>query len=70
MALLNQHARLFASGVFAGEREAMRLLATCPTAASVQRSALVNSFIRAYPRSPYVDRVKRACQSVSAEGSG
>ena len=63
VALLNQHARLFPSGVFAGEREALRLLATCPAAASAQRSTLVTSFICAYPGSPYIDRVKRASQS-------
>ena len=69
VALLNQHARLFPSGVFAGEREALRLLATCPTAASAQRSTLVTSFIRAYPGSPYSDRVKRACQGNNEAGS-
>jgi hypothetical protein len=61
--LLNQHARLFPSGVFADEREALRALAACHTAKPGQRAALAARFGRAYPASPYGERVKRACKA-------
>jgi hypothetical protein len=63
--LLHQHARLFPQGIFAGEREALRTIGACRTADAAQRAVLLAGFSRTYPRSPYVDRVKHACQTAS-----
>ena len=59
--LVNQHARLYPRGVFAGEREALRALGTCGGGDSATGRKLGVAFIRAYPTSPLVDRVRRAC---------
>ena len=59
--LVSQHARLFPQGVFAGEREALRALGTCGAGDSATGRKLGVAFIRAYPTSPLVDRVRRAC---------
>jgi hypothetical protein len=59
--LVNQHARLFPRGVFAGEREALRALGSCGAGDSATSRKLGAAFIRAYPTSPLVDRVRRAC---------
>jgi hypothetical protein len=59
--LVNQHARLYPRGVFAGEREALRALGSCGTGDSATGRKLGVAFIRAYPASPLVDRVRRAC---------
>jgi len=59
--LVNQHARLYPRGVFAGEREALRALGSCGTGDSAIGRKLGVAFIRAYPTSPLVDRVRRAC---------
>jgi hypothetical protein len=59
--LLSQHARAYPRGVFAGEREALRALGSCAAGDSASRKKLGTAFIRAYPSSPMVDRVRRAC---------
>jgi RNA polymerase sigma-70 factor (ECF subfamily) len=59
--LVNQHARLFPRGVFAGEREALRALGTCGAGDGAAGRKLGLAFIRAYPTSPLVDRVRRVC---------
>ncbi len=59
--LVNQHARLFPRGVFAGEREALRALGTCGAGDGAAGRKLGVAFIRAYPTSPLVDRVRRVC---------
>ncbi len=61
LALLNEHARLYAQGVFAGEREALRALGQCAVRGSAAGRKFGAAFIRAYPDSPMVDRVRHAC---------
>jgi len=58
---LNEHGARFPRGVFASEREALRILAQCSAGASVQSRAAAERFVRSHPRSPLVDRVSRAC---------
>jgi hypothetical protein len=58
---LNEHGARFPRGVFASEREALRILARCASGASPSSRSLAERFVRAHPRSPLVDRVSRAC---------
>jgi len=58
---LNDHAARFPRGVFASEREALRILAQCTSGASASSRSLAERFVRTHPRSPLVDRVTRAC---------
>jgi hypothetical protein len=57
-AWLAEHARRFPSGVFAVERDALEALASC----AVHRDpALARAFANLHPRSPLLDRLRRAC---------
>jgi hypothetical protein len=59
--LLNDHAARFPKGVFASEREALRILAQCASGTSASSRSMAERFVRTHPRSPLVDRVSRAC---------
>jgi hypothetical protein len=67
LSLLNQHAKSYPKGIFAGEREALRLLATCESLPPVQRQRLSRDFARTNPSSPYVDRVRSTCSNATAK---
>jgi cytoskeletal protein RodZ len=58
---LNEHGARFPRGVFASEREALRILAQCSSGASASSRSSAERFVRTHPRSPLVDRVSRAC---------
>jgi len=61
LAALREHAQEFPRGVFAGEREALRVLAACGGGRSQRGRQAARRFIQAHPGSPLVDRVRRAC---------
>jgi outer membrane protein assembly factor BamD (BamD/ComL family) len=61
LALLSEHGRRFPRGTFAGEREALLILALCTSGRLSQGRSLARRFAAAHPRSPLVDRVRRAC---------
>jgi hypothetical protein len=61
LAALAEHARRFPRGVFAGEREALRVLAACKGGPSAHGRRAALRFLRSHPGSPVVDRVRRAC---------
>jgi hypothetical protein len=67
LSLVNQHAQLYPKGVFAGEREALRVLATCQNAAPDTRQRLADAFLANHRTSPYVDRVRRVCSGGAEE---
>ena len=57
---LDEHSRRFPSGVFASEREALRVLVGCRNASQSSRER-ARAFVKANPRSPLLDRISRAC---------
>jgi hypothetical protein len=61
LAALNEHARRYPRGVFAGEREALRVLAACGGGPSEYGRRAARRFLRSHPGSPMVDRIRRAC---------
>jgi hypothetical protein len=62
LSLLAEHARRFPRGVFAGEREALRVLARCSKEQSSGSRKMAEAFIRSYPSSPMIDRIAKACR--------
>ncbi len=58
LATLDQHARRFAHGQLTEEREAVRSLARCATRPDPSEA---DRFARAWPASPSIARVRRAC---------
>jgi hypothetical protein len=65
---LAEHESRFPNGVFAAERGALRVLAGCATLADAgAKRARGAEFARQNPRSPFLDRVLRACGSVAQE---
>lgn len=61
LALLRSHARQYPRGVFAGEREALRVLVMCRGSSASEGRELARRFMRQRPQSPLVDRLRRAC---------
>jgi hypothetical protein len=59
---LGQHASRFPSGVFAGEREALRVVITCGKGRTPESRAAAERFLSAYPSSLQRDRIKRTCE--------
>jgi hypothetical protein len=57
---LDEHARRFPHGVFASERDALRVLVGCRSGSESSRDR-ARAFVTANPRSPLVDRIGRAC---------
>jgi hypothetical protein len=61
LSLLDEHRQRFARGLFAGEREALRVLAHCSKQPTTEGRRLAEGFLRAYPNSPMVDRIAKSC---------
>ena len=70
LALVSEHSRRVPHGVFAGEREALRILALCLSGRSVEGRNLASQFAQVHPRSPLVDRVWRACRLGASRDGG
>jgi hypothetical protein len=65
---LAEHESRFPDGVFAAERGALLVLAGCATLADPgAKRARGAEFARRNPRSPFLDRVLRACGSLAEE---
>ena len=65
---LAEHESRFPDGVFAAERGALRVLAGCANLADAgAKRARGTEFARRNPRSPFLDRVLRACGSLAQE---
>jgi hypothetical protein len=64
-AQLDEHAARFPSGVFATERDALRILVGC--AQGPKNEALVKKFETQHPGSPLVARLEQACASASVQ---
>jgi hypothetical protein len=60
---LNEHLQRFPSGVFALDREALRVLSTCYQG---KNPALAQAFAARHPASPMRERLLRACGAASA----
>ncbi len=59
-----EHAARFPNGVLAPERDAFAAIARCRRKAD---AAILTTFAAAYPRSPYLGRVREACRSSSTD---
>lgn len=66
-ASLDEHARLFPTGVFATERDALKVLVTCGQGPKDER--LPKEFATNHPGSPLVERLERACTSPFARSA-
>ncbi|HTQ03298.1 MAG TPA: hypothetical protein VMI54_05555 [Polyangiaceae bacterium] len=64
---LDEHARRYPRGVFSSEREGLRVLVTCPNQAPAARRETAAAFQRAYPTSPLLDRIWRACAETDGD---
>ncbi len=65
LALLDEHARRFPSGVLAEDRSAQRALALCALDRFETAEAEGQRFVSNYPRSPYVAAIRSSCAFVS-----
>ncbi|MDC0668623.1 hypothetical protein [Nannocystis radixulma] len=61
LAAIEAHARDFARGSLAEEREALRVVALCDAGERARGERAREAFLRAYPRSAYRERVRAAC---------
>ncbi len=61
LARVEQHAREFARGSLAEEREALRVVALCGADEPARGGRAQLAFLAAYPRSAYRERVRTAC---------
>lgn len=64
---LTQHATLFPQGVFATERDALRVLVSCEQ--GPRNAALATAFEMQHPGSPLFARLESACSSASSSGA-
>jgi hypothetical protein len=65
-AWLTEHAARFPNGVFASEREALRILLRC---GERRDPKLAERFVASHPSSPIAERLLRACSSAAAPSS-
>jgi hypothetical protein len=65
-AWLSEHAERFPTGVFALDREALRILVRC---AQLKDPALAQAFATRHPSSPMVERLLRACTRAEPAGA-
>lgn len=65
-ASLTEHAARFPNGVFASEREALRILLRC---GERKDPKLAERFVASHPSSPIAERLLRACSSAVAPSS-
>jgi hypothetical protein len=61
LALLDEHARRFPTGMLAEERDASRVLALCAAGRTSEARELAGKFLAAHPRSPAASRVRNSC---------
>jgi hypothetical protein len=61
---LNEHAARFPGGVFATDREGLRVLVSCATS---RNEAAFAAFARRYPSSPMLEKLRRACSEPTPE---
>jgi hypothetical protein len=61
LALLDDHARLYPSGVLAEERSVERIFALCKLGRTTEARAHATRFLRAHPDSPLADGVRASC---------
>lgn len=66
LALLDRHAADHADGVLTEEREALRALARCAAGDVSTGRSVMQTFLRAHPRSTYAARVRAACEGKRA----
>lgn len=59
---LDEHRARFAHGVLAAERDGLTVLMLCEGGTSPGSRIKAEAFVRAYPTSPLLDRIRRACQ--------
>jgi hypothetical protein len=62
LALATEHGRRFPRGALVEEREGVRAVASCQLATPQARLQILSSFLQRFATSPYVGRVKAACQ--------
>jgi hypothetical protein len=67
LARVEQHAREFARGSLAEEREALRVVALCGADELARAQRAQQAFLRAYPRSAYAERVRTACPELPGD---
>lgn len=66
LAAIDAHARKFARGSLAEEREALRVVALCNAGEVARGERAQRTFMNAYPRSAYRERVRAACPVAAA----
>ncbi|MFY0536093.1 hypothetical protein [Nannocystis pusilla] len=66
LAAIDAHARKFARGSLAEEREALRVVALCNSGEVARGERAQRAFMNAYPRSAYRERVRAACPVAAA----
>ncbi|MCY1072201.1 hypothetical protein OV090_46070 [Nannocystis sp. RBIL2] len=66
LAAIDAHARKFARGSLAEEREALRVVALCNAGEVARGERARRAFVNAYPRSAYRERVRAACPVAAA----
>ncbi|MBZ5708443.1 hypothetical protein [Nannocystis pusilla] len=66
LAAIEAHAREFARGSLAEEREALRVVALCDAGERTRGERAREAFLRAYPRSAYRERVRATCPIAAA----
>jgi hypothetical protein len=66
MAWLAEHAARFPNGVFASDREALRILVRC---SEHKDPALAQGFATTHPSSPILERLQRACSPSAASAA-
>lgn len=59
---LDEHATRFPRGVFASERDALRVVLGCTRVPGQGNQAAARRYLEAYPRSLHGDRIARACR--------
>jgi RNA polymerase sigma-70 factor (ECF subfamily) len=69
LSLLEARATISASGVFAEEREAARIVTLCTLGRRAEASAAANQFLAQHGSSPLGERVRRACPSEERDGA-
>jgi hypothetical protein len=62
LGLLDAQAGRYPGGVLAEERAAARVVALCQAGRQAEAAPAISAFLRTYPRSPLVGRVRSACR--------
>jgi hypothetical protein len=55
-----EHERRFPRGILSEEREGMRAMLACQQHPE-RKAVIISGFVRSFPKSPYAERVERAC---------